>query len=295
MALNNMDQIQRRYIKHPTGQTIEILVIDHPACYAEVALQGGQLLKFYVKKHQQDLLWCTDETTFQPNKAIRGGIPLCFPWFGAHPTQAQLPSHGIARQNIWQLTEAKTLDAGEQMIVLSLKDSAETRKVWDYAFRVDMQMIFSDQLSVSLHTHNMDVKPFDYESALHTYYAISDIEKIHIKGLEGISFRDQLANDHVLRQESCSIEINKEIDRVYQDVKGDCIVQDIERRIEIAAPQCQSAVVWNPWSAKARALGDIQGEGWRKFVCIENGQIKPHTTTLPAGQSDCYQLKVKML
>lgn len=284
----------RRVIENQENH-LDIMVIDNPYCYAEISLQGAQVLQFYSKSKQKHILWCADEDTFKENKAIRGGIPLCFPWFGAHKDNKALPSHGFARQSVWQMTQVIAQSSGENIITFSLSDSPSTRNLWDYAFKLEMKMTFAEMFSIDLSVHNRDTKPFFYAFALHTYYAVSDINNIKIKGLGDCHFIDQLNSDLPQQVEDQPIQINQEIDRVYQDVQGSFELHDQHQITQIKSMQCNSAVVWNPWQQKASRLGDLKDNQWRKFVCIENGQIDQHREQLDAGQSKHYRLEIQML
>lgn len=282
--------IERQWLTNESDTAIEVLVITNSLCQAVVACQGAQVL-LYQQKQKLPLLWLSKFNQFKAGKAIRGGIPLCFPWFGAHPENTALPSHGFARNLLWQLEEAEQNIHGH-MLRFVLNDNAMTRSIWNYAFKTRLEIQFGSQLEINLQVINTDSQPFEFSFAWHSYFEIKDITQTQVHGLENIPFLDQLLPEagysHV---ETQPIYFSSETDRIYQQACGHYqIISDQQSPIYINASNCSSVVVWNPWAEKANRLGDMPENSWKNMLCVECGQIGKENVYLEAGQTVSYHL-----
>lgn len=286
--------VRQTQLKDSKGHFLDVIEIDNEFCYAQIALQGGQILKFFSKAQQKDLLWCSAQNSYDQQKALRGGIPLCFPWFGTHATDASKPSHGFARQSIWQLIEVNQTQRGH-CIHLALEANQRTLQHWNYQFKLELEIYCQDTLTLNLTVHNQDERSFTFAFAWHSYFAVQAIEKTMIYGLEDKFYIDKLATDETALQQKGTITFAAELDRVYQDTVGPYVIDDGDKRIQIDSPDCQSVIVWNPWQAKAQRLGDIAENAWQNFVCVENGQVAQHHQHLAAGQRQRHQLILQVL
>lgn len=298
----NFPQIQgiRYQQRHDeVGQSLDVIHIDNTFCNAEIAFQGAQILRYDVKQHAQSypVLWCSEKNTFSPSKAIRGGIPLCFPWFGANESDKNLPAHGFARNQLWQLEEITFKAEHGHVLRFGLADNASTRLLWDAAFHLQMEIHCGATLKLVLQVSNTDQKVLDFSFAWHSYFAIDDIEQIYITGLEDTDYLDQLSSDRILLQEQTPIRFSQELDRVYAKTKGQCTIQDStaqdSQHIHITTEHCQSVVVWNPWQSKAERLGDLATHAWRKFVCVENGNVASARQQIHPHQTCAYVLSIQ--
>lgn len=290
MNSNLPSGLKQQWLAHNTDAGIEVLVIDNPFCQATIAYQGAQVLH-YQQKQKLPILWLSQGNAFQPGKAIRGGIPLCFPWFGPHPEKPDLPSHGFARQMDWQLQQASENAQGHQLRFV-LRDNPATRLLWDYAFEAVMDIHLGAQLEITFQLSNTDHQPFEFGFAWHSYFDIQDISQTEVHGLEHVVFLDQLSPEagysHV---ESQPVSFCSETDRIYQQAGGNYQIRSGQQApIQIGAPACNSVVVWNPWAEKADRLGDMPAESWKHMLCIECGQVGEAKVHLEAGQTISYQL-----
>ncbi len=253
---------------------IVLLHIHHDCASATVSLYGGQVLSFQ-PRGEDDLLWLSSDAHFQPGKAIRGGIPICWPWFGPHPSDADAPAHGTVRKSQWQLSSLQC-DQRSARIVLSYPGDA-----------LDLQLSIGidSQLQLSLTTNNRGAQTATISAALHSYFAISDITDITLTGLEDKPFRDAVNNDRICLQRG-PIHFNGELDRVYQNVDQAICIQDpgLKRLIRIDNHGSSSAVVWNPWIEKSARLGDMGPEGYRQMVCVETANADSDCISLSPGQ-----------
>lgn len=209
-------------------------------------------------------------------KAIRGGIPIIWPWFGPHEKNPDLPNHGFARTQLWEFYSARLIDGAHPQIRLTLADDAFTRTLWPYAFQLQLIVTLTSQLQVDLEVRNTDTEPFTFSGALHTYFSISDIEKIAIHGFEHSAYIDQLHPEERNLQEG-PISIDAETDRIYVDTESTCVLEDpgFRRRIELTKSGSASTVVWNPWIEKAKRISDMDDEEYRHMVCIETANAGP--------------------
>ena len=287
---------------------LEVIEVDNQFCQATIAYQGAQVLRYQLKNHYLKsqhlkdqhlkeqtqpvpILWLSEGNRFEQGKAIRGGIPLCFPWFGKHPVKADLPSHGFARQMDWQLQQASENAQGHHLTFV-LRDNAATRLLWDYAFEAVMDIHLGAQLELNFRVNNTGKQSFEFGFAWHSYFQVPDIHRTQVFGLEGVPFLDQLhaaaGYSHVENQ---PIVFESETDRVYQQATGHYrIVSALESTIDIQAQGCSSVVVWNPWAEKAARLGDMPADSWQHMLCVECGQLGEGNVHLAAGQSIAYRM-----
>lgn len=266
-----------------------VIMIENQFANATIALQGAHVLS-YQKRDGTPLLWLSDQAKMEAGQAIRGGIPLCFPWFNKHPTITTLPSHGFARNLPWELMRVDAHEAGHKL-VFELKSDEQTLTKWPYRFKAQLVVEVGEQLKLTLKVTNTDDKPFEFKFAYHSYFAIQDIHQTQISGLENTEFLDQLKpelGDQLT--ENDAIQCTAETDRVYHQAKGLYrIVEAGQQDILIQAANCPDAVVWNPWVEKTQRLGDMSAESWRSMVCVECGVMdKPHM--LAAGDMTWFKM-----
>lgn len=231
------------------------------------SLYGGQVLR-YGYDEQPQIVWLGQQAQFVAGKAIRAGIPICWPWFGPHPYNSQKPAHGFARLQLWELLESGADDEAA-WIKMGLRDSEETRQIWPYAFELALLVRVAERLEVSLTSTNRGDRPFQLSAALHSYFAVGAIEEISIEGLDGTSYYDQLSK--TTQQQVGPIRFHEELDRIYLDTSATCCIIDPvwKRKISVAKQGSHSTVVWNPWSEKAKRLADFGDEDYHSMVCIE--------------------------
>lgn len=264
--------------------------IHTPLCRALVSRQGAQLLEFQATA-RQPLLWLSPRAAYTPGKAIRGGIPLCFPWFGPHPLDPTRPSHGFARTRDWTLATAEM--AGEVLqLTFCLESDAATRALWPHDFAVRLVMKLGRTASLQLHVANTGATRFRFGFALHSYFPVSDIRQARIDGLDGVAYIDQLAPGRPRFRQAGPVRFSGETDRIYLHVPGECHLADEAsgQAIRITSTDCRSLVVWNPWQDKAARLGDLPPAGWQGMACVESGNVDDDEIDLPAGACKVFSL-----
>jgi D-hexose-6-phosphate mutarotase len=263
--------------------------IRNPHGEATVALHGGHIMSFRPRDHEP-VMWLSRHSHFKTGKAIRGGIPVCWPWFADHPMDTYKPAHGFVRAAVWSVSESEKLEDESTRLKLLIADSEETMKLWPHRFRLEIDITVSDTLRIKLITTNTDNKPFMCGGALHSYFNISSISNIMIKGLEACPYIDKVDQGRRKVQDG-SISVRGETDRIYLNTEDDCIIEDsvMQRRIRIAKGGSRTTVVWNPWSDKARALKDFGDEEFHGMVCVETANAADDVINVAEGASHCLQ------
>ena len=248
------------------ANSFEYIEIKNIHATAKIALQGAHLFH-YQATDKEPLLWLSNKAFFEKGKAIRGGVPICFPWFGKNTEDPNLPQHGFARNQIWKLILNHELADGSTHVQLMLTANKETRALWDYNFTLIYDINIGAKLTLKLTTINCDTEAFEITQALHTYFKVSNIQNISIEGLENTIYYDSLNNELAKQHKSLSIE--EEVDRVYFDTSSKITLVDGERRIELNQEGSKSLVIWNPWIEKAKAMADMTDEGYETMICME--------------------------
>lgn len=260
--------------------------ITSPAAEAEVYLHGGHITH-YQPRGQKPVLFMSSQSVFDPAKAIRGGVPLIFPWFGPNATNPKAPQHGFARTSSWTLREVRH-DAGDGAItlVLSLSAANASRAAWPHEFEATYTVTAGRTLGMTLDVLNRSDHEIGYEEALHTYLAVGDIRRTTIDGLAGRTFIDKVDNATRKTQPPGAFTLAGETDRVYLDSPDTVTVNDManSRRLAVSKRGSNSTVVWNPWIDKARAMADFGDDEWPAMLCIETANAADNAVRLAPGQ-----------
>ena len=243
--------------------------IQNNSAEVKIALNGGHIFH-YQRVDEEPALWLSEITDFENGKSIRGGIPICWPWFGK-PERKTL-QHGFARTSMWIHSSTNEIDANTTEVVLKLQDSKESLEFFPYKFELALHVEIGESLKVELKTTNLDTKSFEITQALHTYFNISNIDDVEISGLEKKPYLDALTwRDKVQKG---VITFNQEVDRVYQEVDKKINIKDKNRTLHVENSGSSSCVVWNPWidkcSKMAIAKNDMKEDAYKEFVCVES-------------------------
>ncbi len=250
---------------------------------AEICLYGAYVTRF-APHGTFDVLWVSQASAFEESKPIRGGIPVCFPWFGPHESDEKMPMHGFARILYWDVVETAALPGGETRVVLQLAASGQTKAYWPYDFIARLEVLVGKQLEVRLLVENRGREAFSYTAALHSYYHVSMIGNISIEGLQNTqyyNFQDttmKVQNDNLLI-------INGEVNRRYVETTAGCLLHDpaYMRTIEAKKIGSEATVVWNPWDEFCEKTPDLDDEDYQSFVCIEAANIYNNKIKLYPG------------
>lgn len=261
------------------------MTVSNKYADVDICLYGAHVTSFRPHK-AMEVLWMSPESNFEVGKAIRGGIPVCFPWFGPHKTDPELPQHGFARLMYWDVLETATLPSGETMIELQLCSSEQTKTYWPHDFCAQLTVIVGSTLSVTLKVTNTSAVAFDYTCALHSYFNLSLIENISIEGLEGTPYQDQLEPGEYVQEEP-GLQIQKALTRHYYNTEAPCIIEDsiYGRRIRVAKAGSKVTTVWNPGEEACATMADMPDDGYETFVCVEAVNAFNDVISLSAGES----------
>lgn len=264
--------------KHPQG--LEYVEVDTDLCQARIFMQGAQIERFQ-PKGQAPLLWVSSADDFQPGSGIRGGIPVCWPWFGMHENP-QWPQHGFARTRLWQLDAVQMQDQAVELKFSLTVDDAD-KQYWPHQSRVELIFNLSDSLSVKLVNTNLGETPFSLTQALHTYFPIEDIHQLKASGFSGANYIE--FGEGPYTQDGDEVCFDRETDRVYSQL-GDCqLLHTPNGTIEVRRENSHSAILWNPWIDKSKRLSRFNDKDYLTMVCLEAANVLDDKVTLAPGES----------
>lgn len=259
-----------------------------------IAQQGAQVLS-YQRLGEPPLLWLSDQAIFRQGKSVRAGVPVCWPWFGnlqrnPQAVQAmyhgeQASAHGLARTRDWQLLGIEEADEGLR-IEFSLPEAQGDLPGWPHDVELKLLIEMGTQLKMTLRSQNMGNDSVTLSQALHSYFAVSDVRQVRVEGVENLGYIETLA-DWALRQQHGALDFAGETDRIYLQVPAVLKIVDPHwnRRITLHSAGSRSAVIWNPWADRAKALPDMADDGWQRMLCIETANVWDDVVTLAPGAS----------
>ena len=261
------------------------ITVSNKYADADICLYGAHVTSFR-PRNTMDILWMSTDSLFEVGKPIRGGIPVCFPWFGPHKTDPEKPQHGFARLMYWDVLETAVKPNGETLIRLQLCSSEETKAYWSHDFCAEMTITVGLTLVVNLKVTNTSSEPFQYGCALHSYYSLSALESLSIEGLQGTTYYNQLSGENGIQEEE-ALEITGPLTRHYLNTETPVIIADsaFRRRIKVDKSGSKVTTVWNPGAETCAKIGDMPDDGYETFVCVEATNAFDYPVKLAAGES----------
>jgi glucose-6-phosphate 1-epimerase len=257
----------------------KVLLAGPDGARAEIYLHGAHLTS-WVPAGAAERLFLSRASDFNPNAAIRGGVPVIFPQFSS---LGSLPKHGFARKLEWEFVNADMQGASAQVEFL-LRDTPATRTIWPHSFSARLSVALgAQQLGLTLRVENTGLDPFSFSAALHTYLAVAEIRRTVIEGLQGGHYIDSAKGNLENVQSERDLAFSGEVDRLYSGISGHLVVKEEGRRLEMQAQGFPDVVVWNPWVEKGSALPDLEPEGYRCMLCVEAAAASSPVTLLPSG------------
>ncbi|HDM8171655.1 TPA: D-hexose-6-phosphate mutarotase [Vibrio harveyi] len=243
---------------------VKVVRVIHEKATAGIALHGGHVVSF-TPAGKEDLIWMSEKAIFDGKAALRGGIPVCWPWFGRIAT----PAHGFARTAEWELVEHRENDNGV-LVELALFPTEETHDIWPHMFDARLMVEISDQLKVTLKVTNIDDAEWTFSGALHTYLNVGDIKQAQTTGM-GPEYIDSLKEGEIC-QGGDVLQLTDTIDRVYTQPEAQILVKDavLNRTLSVENQGHNSAVLWNPWATGAQGMGDMADNGYETMLCVES-------------------------
>lgn len=261
------------------GGELPLIELESAASRAVISLYGAHVLSFQ-PTGKSDLLWLSPQAVLEAGKPIRGGIPLCLPWFSEHP--AGYPMHGFARLTIWSLEALENLADGRIRLALILQDSAATRAVWPHEFLFRMEFLLGAELTMTLTVENRSATDAPLSFAFHSYFNVGDVAQTQVTGLDACSYLDKPAG-MVMKQQAGTLQLAAFTDSVYYGVPQTQTIASPAGAIRIDADS-DCAVVWNAWERDA-GIADMGAGNARGYLCVERGAVFERALVVPAGSS----------
>jgi glucose-6-phosphate 1-epimerase len=261
---------------------LQFLSVENSHTTATIALQGAHVMHWQPKSATQPVLWLSSNARYTEGRSIRGGIPICWPWFGAHPTDSSYCPHGFARVIPWKVLQTSILANGATRLLLEMTHTDVTKKQLSYDYRFVLAMTIGETLRLEMMTTNLASHPFMIGEAFHTYFNISDIDHIQITGLENLVFSDKVAG-YERNVQHGPIKFDGEFDRVYLNSRRDCVIHDAgyERKIRVTKSCSHTTIIWTPWGEKASQMGDMGTVNeWRQMICLESANAMENSVTI---------------
>jgi glucose-6-phosphate 1-epimerase len=249
-----------------------------------VAIQGAQLLS-WTPAGEAPVVWLSPAARFAPGKSLRGGAPVCWPWFGPHPSDPAKPAHGFARNLDWTVLETASTDAGTRL-VMGFVPGDEQRALWPHAAELTLTLVLGARFSAELATRNTGDSPIELTQALHTYFHVGDIGEVRVEGLDGCEYIDKVGPE-ARRRQAGDIAIAGEVNRIYLGCPGEVVIRDasLNRLIRVAKQGSTSYVVWNPWAEQGAKFGDMGEDGYRHMLCVETTNAASDAVVVPPGKT----------
>lgn len=269
---------------------LDVVILKDPRGFsAQVHLYGGQVTSWR-NDRGEELLFMSSKAIFKPPKAIRGGIPICFPQFS---NLGSIEQHGFARNRLWSIdpnpSPLPTSSSDDKAVIdLILKLGDEEVKMWSYSFEFRLRVTLGPdgELGLTARVRNIDTKPFTFTIAFHTYFSVSDISEIRIEGLETLDYLDNLQNRARATEQGDALTFETEVDRIYLNTPTKIAVIDHEwkRTFVLKKDGLPDAVVWNPWERKAKAMVDFGDDEYKHMICVEPAAIEKPITLKPGEE-----------
>ncbi|MGB6138586.1 MAG: D-hexose-6-phosphate mutarotase [Shewanella sp.] len=264
--------------KHANG--LEYVDVNTELCQARIFMQGAQIDQF-TPKGKPPLLWVSSADDYQPGNGIRGGIPVCWPWFGTHENP-EYPQHGFARNKIWSL---ESVNMRNQVVdlVFTLPKSEFEQQYWPHNTEVKVLFTLSETLSVSIVNTNLGDTHVNLTQALHSYFPIGDIHQLKATGFSHSKYIE--FGQGPITQSQDSVEFDRETDRVYTELAPLQTLHTPHGTILVSRENSQSAVLWNPWIDKSVRLSRFKSDDYLTMVCLEAANVLEDNVKLAPGES----------
>jgi len=264
---------------------ILLIEIHNDQASAVISMQGAHVLS-WVPVDKEEVIWVSDDAVFASGRSVRGGIPVCWPWFGAHEDNASFPAHGFARTVMWQVLDVQQISSGETQIAFMLDTRAldeSYQQMWPSATVVEYRVTIAKTLKLELETFNHSDEEISIGQALHTYFKVDDVRNTAIDGLDDRDYLDK-TDGFKRKTQSGPVTLSDEVDRVYLQTPDDIIIDDTKRKIMIKKRGSLSSIVWNPWKLVAEKMGDLGKDGYLSMLCVESANAAEDIVSIGSGQ-----------
>ncbi|MSP87088.1 MAG: D-hexose-6-phosphate mutarotase [Methylotenera sp.] len=267
-------------IKDKNG--LAYIEIDNRHATAKIALQGAHIMHWQPKSTDQPVFWLSSNARYIAGRSIRGGVPICWPWFGAHPTDSSYCPHGFARVIPWKMIKSCRMPNGTTRILLEMTQTEITKKQLSYPYKLTLEITVGNYLRLEITTTNLADHPFMIGEAYHTYFNVSDVQNTQITGLENLVYSDKVEG-YVRNVQHGPLQFNGEFDRVYLNSDEDCIIRDsgFNRAIRVSKSGSKTTVVWSPGAEKVTQMPDMGAPNeWRKMLCVESANAMENSVII---------------
>ena len=268
--------------------------ITSPACVGEMYLHGAHITSWR-PAGEEEVLFLSSHSRWEDGHAIRGGIPICFPWFAHNAEDPQAPDHGFVRTKAWRLDSIADV-AGTIIVSMSTESDEATKKWWPAEFRSVLRAAFGKELSVELVVTNKGRTSLRFEEALHAYFRVGNIEMTRARIPDALRYIDK-TDSHRTKTQLSDIVIASETDRVYLNTRDEIELEDpvLERRLCVAKENSRTTVLWNPWTQKAHSLSDFGEDEWVRMVCVEPSNVSDFAVDLAPGQQHTMKALIRVV
>jgi glucose-6-phosphate 1-epimerase len=267
--------------------------VKSAAAWGEMYLHGAHVTSWQ-PAGAREILFLSPRSLYQDGIAIRGGVPVCFPWFGNKADDPQAPAHGFVRTKTWHL---ESVEHKRDLVTVKMftESSKSTKKWWPSDFRLSYRATFGPELALEMTVTNIGNTPLRFEEALHAYYRVGDVTKACVAGLDGTQYLDK-TDSFRKKTQSGEVAITGETDRVYLDTESKLYLSDpvLQRRTMVIKDNSRDTVIWNPWSEKAAAMSDLGEDQWKSMLCVEVANVGENAVSLKPGEQHTMQARVKV-
>ncbi len=287
---SRIDALQARFGLNGVAEVVAgngglpVVRITSEAAAGEVSLLGGQVTRWR-PAGAGEVLFLSEKSYWEAGRAIRGGVPVCFPWFGDKADDAKAPKHGLVRTKEWRLDSLSTLDDGSVALLCVTESDDATRPWWPHEFCVAYRITMGATLRLELTVINTGKTWMRFEEALHTYLRVDDVREARLQGLDGVAYLDK--NDGFREKvQRGDVTLAGPTDHVYMNTRGAVDVRDpaLGRRLRTEKLHSDTTVVWNPWSEGAAGLKDFCGDEWEQMVAVEGSNVRTAAILLDPGE-----------
>lgn len=267
--------------------------VSTPVATGLVYLQGAHIAEWQ-PVGRAPVIWMSPNAVYAPGKALRGGIPICFPWFGANAEHPKYPAHGFARTREFEYRGAREIN-GVPELDFVLESDEQTKTLFPFSFSARLRVSFGATLEIEFGVTNTDAQPFSFEEALHSYFAVADVREASVSGLRGARYADKVRDMAVFTEDASALHLVGETDRVYESA-ATCSIADAkgQRTLVIAKRNSEATVIWNPWAERAAQMADLGADSWPGMLCVESANVGRARVELPPGATHALGVSVSI-
>ncbi len=270
-------------VLYGSAESLPLIKVDSPLCEAVIALQGAQLLE-YKPKGALSWLWLSPKATFSKGSAIRGGIPICAPWFGVNQLDPQKPKHGFVRTQEWVLKNISEQSDGTVKLDFEFTSAESDLVIFPFSFQLALSITLSEQVTLSFNILNIGHSIMPFSWAFHSYFGVDNLEEVRVAGLDQQTYLDATDNFFSKRQEG-DVQFKGEVDSVYENTNKQQAILG-KPSINIEGEGCPTAIIWNPGIDLAHKMADISATHFNEFICVERGAAFENSVNIAPNSSE---------